>query len=150
MPDGQGRDGLGGRTDRRAEAGGLPTCPETRRKQLTGRTAYLSGQAAEDQVTAFLEKRGLVILARRWRGQAGEIDLICADGATTVFVEVKRAESFAAAAQSLLPRQIARIRAAASEFVASLPAGQDSDMRFDVALVDGLGRIEIIGNALGP
>lgn len=67
-----------------------------------------------------------------------------------MFVEVKSAASFEAAARSLLPRQIARIRAAASEFVAGLPSGQDSDMRFDVALVDGSGRIEIVANALGP
>lgn len=63
---------------------------------------------------------------------------------------MKSARDFAAAAQSLLPRQIARIRAAASEYAATLPAGQDSDMRLDVALVDGFGRIEIIANALGP
>ncbi len=105
---------------------------------------------AEERVAAYLEDRGLRVIARRWRGQSGEIDLICADACTTVFVEVKSASSFDAAAQSLLPRQIARIRVAASEFVATLPAGQDSDMRFDVALVDGTGRIEIIGNALGP
>ena len=48
------------------------------------------------------------------------------------------------------PRLFARIRAAALEFAATLPAGQDSEMRFDVALVDGIGRIEIIVNALGP
>jgi putative endonuclease len=93
--------------------------------------------------------RGVRIIARRWRGRSGEIDLVCAEGTTTVFVEVKRAENFAAAAHSLLPPQIARIFAAASEFAASLPAGQDSDMRFDVALVDGTGQIEIIENALG-
>jgi putative endonuclease len=112
--------------------------------------SQLRGEAAEDQVAAFLERRGLRILARRWRGRSGEIDLICEDGITTVFVEVKSAASFAAAAQSLLPRQVARIRAAAGEFAACLPAGLDSDMRFDVALVDGAGRIEIIGNALDP
>lgn len=112
--------------------------------------AYLSGQAAEDQVAAFLAGRGLVVIARRWRGAAGEIDLICAEDAVTVFVEVKHAATFDAAAQSLSPRQSARIRATASEFAAGLAAGQDSDMRFDVALVDGLGRIEIIESALGP
>jgi putative endonuclease len=112
--------------------------------------ACLSGQAAEDQVAALLAGRGLAVIARRWRGRAGEIDLICTEQAVTVFVEVKRAATHAAAAQSLSPRQSARIRAAASEFAAGLAAGQDSEMRLDVALVDGLGRIEIIENALGP
>lgn len=117
---------------------------------MTGRTAHLSGLAAEAQVADYLERRGLEVIARRWRGAAGEIDLICAEGGTTVFVEVKRAASQQSAAHSLLPRQIARIRAAASEYAGTLPAGQDSDMRFDVALVHGVGEIEIIRNALIP
>lgn len=112
--------------------------------------ACLSGQAAEDQVAAFLVERGHEVIARRWRGTAGEIDLICTEAAVTVFVEVKRAATHAAAAQRLSHRQSARIRTAAGEFAAGLPAGQDSDMRFDVAMVDSLGRIEIIENALGP
>lgn len=68
----------------------------------------------------------------------------------TVFVEVKASADFDRAAESLLPGQIARIRAAASEYAARLPHGQDSAMRFDLALVDGVGRIEIVENALGP
>lgn len=112
--------------------------------------AYLSGAAAEDSVAADFVRRGMAVVARRWRGAAGEIDMICRHGQVTVFVEVKSAASFEAAAQSLGPRQIARIRAAASEYVAGLPAGQDSEMRFDVALVDGFGRIEVLENALGP
>lgn len=97
-----------------------------------------------------LEARGLRVLERRWRGRCGEIDLICAESGVTVFVEVKAAADFAGAAHSLRPGQIARIRAAAAEYAATLPAGQDSEMRFDVALVDGAGRIEIVENALGP
>ena len=38
--------------------------------------------------------------------------------------------------------------ATATEFVGGEPAGQLTEMRFDVALVDGQGRIEIIENAL--
>ena len=150
MPVGQGRSGDSGGGNRSAPARGLSDGPETRRKRLTGRLAQLGGLAAEDRVANRLEGQGLSILARRWRGKGGEIDLICADGPVTVFVEVKSAPDFARAADSLGPRQIARIRAAALEFVATLPAGQDSEMRFDVALVDGIGRIEIIANALGP
>lgn len=72
------------------------------------------------------------------------------DGAQLVFVEVKRADTHAKAAERVSDRQARRIRAAASEYMATEPAGQDSEMRFDVALVDGQGRIEIIHNALGP
>jgi len=115
-----------------------------------GATAYHGGRVAEDQVARHYADRGLIIAARRWRGQSGEIDLILRDGHALVFVEVKRAETLALAAERLRPRQIARIAAAASEYLACAPAGQDTDMRFDLALVDGQGRIEVIANAFSP
>ena len=42
---------------------------------------------------------------------------------------------------------MARICASASVFLGQEPAGQDTAARFDVALVDEAGRIEIIENA---
>lgn len=104
---------------------------------------------AEDRVEAAYLREGLTLAARRWRGAAGEIDLVLRDGAQLVFVEVKRAETHGMAAERVSDRQRQRILAAASEFVAMEPAGQDSEMRFDVAMVDGQGRIEIVRNALG-
>ncbi|WP_347312627.1 YraN family protein [Defluviimonas sp. SAOS-178_SWC] len=104
---------------------------------------------AEDQVEAHYRRRGFDIAARRWRGRGGEIDLIARDGDRVVFIEVKSAATFAAAAEHLSARQIARLCAAASEFLGNEPRGQDTEMRFDVALVDGTGRIDIIENAIG-
>ena len=40
-----------------------------------------------------------------------------------------------------------RIYAAASEFISGEPSGQDTEVAFEVALVDGTGRIEIVENA---
>ena len=40
-----------------------------------------------------------------------------------------------------------RLVGAASEFIAAEPNGQLTDMRFDLAMVDGQGRVEIIENA---
>jgi putative endonuclease len=114
---------------------------------MSGATSYHSGRVAEDQVVAWYEVRGLSVAARRWRGSRGEIDLILRQGATLIFVEVKRAASLAGAAHRLGPAQIGRICGAASEFLAGEPGGQDTDMRFDLALVDGRGMIEIIENA---
>jgi putative endonuclease len=51
------------------------------------------------------------------------------------------------AAERLGPRQMARIYGAASEFIGGEPAGQLTPVRFDVALVDGRGQIEILENA---
>ncbi|HEV8614079.1 MAG TPA: YraN family protein [Methylomirabilota bacterium] len=47
------------------------------------------GQAAEDAAAAHLRRAGLRVVERNVRFAAGEIDLVCRDGATWVFVEVK-------------------------------------------------------------
>jgi putative endonuclease len=90
---------------------------------------------------------GRQIAARRWRGTAGEIDLIARDGAEVIFIEVKKSKTHAMAAEHLTARQMGRIYRAASEFIGSEPAGQDTPVQFDLALVDSLGRIEILQNA---
>lgn len=88
------------------------------------------------------------LAAKRWRGGGGEIDLVFKDGDLCVFVEVKKSRSWDRAASALRPRQIARLMQAATVFVADEPKGQLTDMRFDVALVDQHGLIEILENAL--
>ncbi|MBK5933640.1 putative endonuclease [Rhodovulum imhoffii] len=111
-------------------------------------TGYHAGLAAEGIAARHYAALGLSVLAHRWRGKSGEIDLILRDGAGLVFVEVKHSTSFAWAASRLSPRQTRRICAAASEFLATRPRGQLTECRFDVALVDGQGRVEVIENAL--
>ena len=87
--------------------------------------------------------RGFDLLESRWRGQSGEIDLIFSDAGVLVFVEVKKARNFDAAAQQLRPAQAQRIHLAACEYLANAPDGQLSDMRFDLALVNAGGDIDI-------
>jgi putative endonuclease len=109
--------------------------------------SYRAGAAAEHQVARHYERSGRAIAASRWRSASGEIDLIARDGAEVIFIEVKHSRTHAEAAQRLSARQQARIHASASLFLAGEPAGQATPSRFDVALVDGQGRIEIIENA---
>lgn len=52
-------------------------------------TQYAKGLRGEAQAEAYLCQRGMTVLARRYRAQDGEIDLIMQDGNTIVFVEVK-------------------------------------------------------------
>lgn len=122
--------------------------PALQKRQIRGRRAYLAGQAAEETVDRLYQQKGYEILARRWRGGGGEIDLIYRDGDGCVFVEVKQSSDFDRAVQSLRPAQIRRLMQAASVFVAGEPRGQMTDMRFDVALVNGRGETEIRENAL--
>lgn len=114
-----------------------------------GALAWHSGNAAEEATARYYESRGARIAARRWRGRAGEIDLILREGSRVVFVEVKKADTHAAAAERLGARQQDRIWRAASEFIGGEPMGQDTEVRFDVALMDSLGRIEVVANAMG-
>lgn len=125
----------------------VPSATDLRRRR--GRRANLSGQAAERCVARVYDRRGAGLLETRWRGAGGEIDLIFLENGVYVFCEVKRASSFDAAAERLGPRQMRRIQTAASEFLAQAPAGQLSDLRFDLAVVDGAGRVEIMENAFG-
>ena len=115
--------------------------------QTRGQTSYLAGLAGEDIVARDYEQRGHPVCYRRWRGQSGEVDLIARDGDQVIFVEVKKSGSFRGASIKLGRRQMDRVCATASEFLAGEPAGQLTDVRFDVALVNGRGEVQIIENA---
>jgi putative endonuclease len=110
---------------------------------MSGIVSYHAGLAAEDAVEATY---GLPVAARRWRGTTGEIDLILRDGEGLIFVEVKRARDFARAAERLSRAQAERIWSTAAEFLSGEPRGQLTDARVDLALVDGVGRVQIIEN----
>ena len=83
------------------------------------------------------------LLENRWQGQSGEIDLIFSDAGGMVFVEVKKAVSFGVAASRLSVAQARRIHLAAEEYLAHVPSGALTDMRFDLALCNQAGAIEI-------
>jgi putative endonuclease len=114
-----------------------------------GKTAFHAGLAAENRIAQDYERRGFAVARRRWRGRGGEIDLILRDGEGLIFVEVKTSRDFDRAAQSLTARQIRRLCVSAEEFLDSEPSGGLTPVRFDVALVDGMGRTRIIENAFG-
>lgn len=119
------------------------------RRARQGSISYHAGQAAESQVAADYERRGFAIAHRRWRGAGGEIDLIARDGDGLVFIEVKKSTSFEKAAARISRKQIERIYASAAQFLENEPDGQLTNVRFDAALVDGSGAVQIIENAFG-
>ncbi|MCK0126393.1 YraN family protein [Gelidibacter sp. F2691] len=111
--------------------------------------SYLSGIAAEDSVARAYQQGGREIAFRRWRGKRGEIDLIVRDQDEVIFVEVKKSSDFLRAAEALSKPQIKRLFQTAAEFLTGEPKGDLTPTRFDVALVNGSGEIQIIENALG-
>ncbi len=50
---------------------------------------YNAGLSGEQAAEAYLCQQGMQVIARRYRGGDGEIDLIMQDGEVLVFVEVK-------------------------------------------------------------
>jgi putative endonuclease len=54
-----------------------------------GNSRSSRGREGEDRAAAALEAAGMQIIARNFRSQYGEIDIITIDGETIVFVEVK-------------------------------------------------------------
>ncbi|MGL4439391.1 MAG: YraN family protein [Bosea sp. (in: a-proteobacteria)] len=60
-----------------------------RRDTASARRSVTSGFAAEWLAIAFLTCKGYRLLARRYGGKGGEIDLIARRGSVVIFVEVK-------------------------------------------------------------
>lgn len=114
--------------------------------KLRGRMNFEGGLAAEDAVARSYEARGATLLARRWRGRGGEVDLVLLLDGTLVVVEVKKATTCAVAAERLSLSQIGRVASAAEEYLATSGLGCLTPVRIDGALVDGTGRVEIIEN----
>lgn len=120
---------------------GARAVPGGRRRR--GRRSYLSGLSAEQAVARAYRARGAKLLETRWRGRGGEIDLIFDEGGVIVFCEVKQARSFDEAMTRLRPAQMRRIHATGSEYLEFAPQGQLSQVRFDLAVVDAQGRVDV-------
>ncbi len=133
--------------DEGPDAPALPTAREQRSRR--GALAWQSGAMAEDSVARAYEARGCAIAKRRWRSPWGEVDLIARDGASVVVVEVKKARSLDQAAHRLSRRQMDRLCAAAGAFCEGEARGALTELRFDLALVDGMGRVRLVENAWG-
>jgi len=105
------------------------------------------GRQAEALAATFLERHGLRILARNWRCRFGEIDLVAAQGAELVFVEVRarNSRSHGGAAESITAAKRRRLVAAANLYLAR--AGSDMPCRFDALLIEAHGRVEWVRDA---
>jgi putative endonuclease len=87
------------------------------------------------------------VLARRFRTEAGEIDIIAAQPDLLAIIEVKARRTLADAALALSPRQRGRLIAAADIALAEHPEWAREGMRFDLMLVDSTGTVRRIADA---
>ena len=86
---------------------------------------------------AFLRARGYRVLERNVRVPGGEIDLVCLDNETLVFVEVKRRDgiSFGSALSAVDARKRRKLRTAAADYAQIV--APNARLRFDVVALDG-------------
>jgi putative endonuclease len=108
------------------------------------------GEAAETLAAGFLQTQGLTITERNYHCRFGEIDLVAHDGATVVFVEVRRrsTEDFGGARESITAAKRKRLIIAARHYLARRRGAPPC--RFDAVFIRGEPpRIEWIRNAFG-
>ena len=117
------------------------------------RARVVFGKSGEDLACRELERRGYAIIARRYRRQGGELDIIARDGETLVFVEVKsrRDHAFGHGADAVNWMKRRRMVRVALDYMAR---GRLTNCacRFDVVSIhfdDGRPVIEVFRNAFG-
>jgi putative endonuclease len=94
-----------------------------------------SGELAERAARRYLQESGLSIVAQNYRCKVGEIDLICRDNSSLVFVEVRfrKHRRFGTAAETVDPRKQRKIYRAANYYLQQHRL--DVSCRFDVLAV---------------
>lgn len=93
------------------------------------------GYSGEGLAFGYLIARGYHVRARNWRFGRGEIDLVCEDGPTIVFVEVKarRGDRWGEPADAVDARKRRQLLALARVYMGAHPG---RPCRFDVVCVD--------------
>ena len=108
----------------------------------------LNGISAENRVASNYQRCGFELIAKRYRTGFGEIDLIFKHDDRYYFTEVKRAKDHDTALSYLKPAQIGRMQKTVMAFLADKNLPLETDMRFDAALVNRVGRVKVIPNIL--
>lgn len=110
------------------------TPPATPSATATGNAAI--GARGEEAAARLLAKRGLRVLARNWRHGGLELDIVCDDRDTLVFVEVKTRAAGGPARpdEALTPAKRGKLVRAARQYLAAHDAW-DRPCRFDLVCV---------------
>jgi len=113
-----------------------------------------NGSTAEQVAAHCLARKHYRILARNYHCAHGELDIVCLDGDTLVFCEVKqRSAGLQSALLSVSQRKRAKLVAAASRYIAANPHLDGLMTRFDVVTVTPAGeqwRVHHLPDAFRP
>lgn len=113
---------------------------------MTRTARQLLGAAGESHARRYLEVRDYILVARNWRGDKGELDLVMIDGHELVFVEVKtrRGDTWGRAEEAVTLHQGRTLLATAEEFLLSMPEYEQMIWRIDIIAItlDRVGRVE--------
>ena len=110
------------------------------------------GKFGEDLAVDFLKKNGYKILTRNFRNKFGEIDVVCVENNTLVFVEVKTrwSQKFGSPEESITPWKIRSIIKTSQYFKLLHPQTPEA-LRLDAVVIEmdksgEVQRMEIIRN----
>lgn len=106
------------------------------------------GSRYEEAAAAFLQKQGFRVLEKNFRCRQGEIDLVCREGKTLVFTEVKyRSDaSWGSPFEAVGFRKQEKIRRTALFYLCRYGYPENMPCRFDVVGITG-DNIQLIRNA---
>jgi putative endonuclease len=100
----------------------------------------------EEYAAKYLAEKGYKIVKRNFRfGKVGEIDIVCYDDKTLVFVEVKARNNYAYGSpeESITRQKQSQLKKVARMYY-SVNSLEDVDCRFDVVAIDHLfGKTEV-------
>jgi len=109
------------------------------------------GRFGEAYAARHLAERGMVVLDRNWRCEAGEIDLVLRDGRVLVVCEVKTrsSEAFGSPLEGVTERKAARLRRLAARWLAEHDL-RSPDIRIDlVGVLMPAGRSPVVDHVRG-
>ncbi|MEA1961796.1 MAG: YraN family protein [Bacillota bacterium] len=95
-----------------------------------------TGKYGEELAVNYLLSKGYKIIVRNYRSKEGEIDIICSDGKTIVFVEVKtrRSTRFGTPEEAITRTKMQHIRRTALTYLAE-QGERYKEIRFDVIAI---------------
>ncbi len=97
------------------------------------------GHEKEALAMQYLESIGLKMIERNYRIKQGEVDIICIDNDTLVFVEVKyrSCDDHGKAVEYVRPYKVNRIMKAAWHYIKAANRPLPDNYRIDVIAIDG-------------